>query len=456
MVAGSSTIAAKRYAMHSRARWSFLAKSALWLLLAAGCALYSDVTISPLLVIPSNLERGSDIRQMIDRADYLRAIALAPLLEERSRKTAGEMAALGEAELAAGRYDAARRHLRQALDLNPHHTMYAEVAWNLSQLEFLQNNFEASREWADLATERGLPIKQWHVDYLTALARNHPYIFSGAQSDHLALHFGDPDVPRVEVHINQEKVRAIIDSGAVTCVVSERFAAVSHIRSLGDFHGTFFGLLNEPIDVRFGMIDRLEMGKLVVENVPVSIMKDDKMSFVISERRPFNIDVLLGSSLLKEFRTELDFRHRKATFTRLMAEDRRSDPDQNLFFDGFRPFVRATINKHGWFMFVLDTGSEITFLNDAHLGMLPLSSMSPRMHGATLQGLGGSKKRGAKLENIEIGVDKWSGSFRTLPTYTTEKEKSVGIIGENFLKNFRLVLDFGRMRVDLIRERGLI
>jgi len=33
-----------------------------------------------------------------------------------------------------------------------------------------------------------------------------------------------------------------------------------------------------------------------------------------------------------------------------------------------------------------------------------------------------------------------------------EHERSAGIVGENFLKNFKAVIDFGRMRVDLARR----
>jgi hypothetical protein len=32
-----------------------------------------------------------------------------------------------------------------------------------------------------------------------------------------------------------------------------------------------------------------------------------------------------------------------------------------------------------------------------------------------------------------------------------EHDQTSGIIGENFLKNFRVVVDFGKMRVELIR-----
>jgi len=42
--------------------------------------------------------------------------------------------------------------------------------------------------------------------------------------------------------------------------------------------------------------------------------------------------------------------------------------------------------------------------------------------------------------------------FKTLPMYSSPGEtRSAGIIGVNYLRNFIVVLDFGRMRVDLER-----
>ena len=103
-------------------------------------------------------------------------------------------------------------------------------------------------------------------------------------------------------------------------------------------------------------------------------------------------------------------------------------------------------------MFLLDTGSEVSFLNEGQLGNLPIQVFAPKAHNATLQGLGGAKKRGAKVENVEIGIDRWAGAFRDIPMYEPppqEKGLASGIVGENFLKNFVVTIDFGRMRVDL-------
>ena len=81
--------------------------------LLAGCALYNEVSIRPAFQNPAGLDRGSDMRQMLDRADFLRAYEMAKTVDARPRKNVHELAALGSAELAGGRFDEARRHLRQ-------------------------------------------------------------------------------------------------------------------------------------------------------------------------------------------------------------------------------------------------------------------------------------------------------------------------------------------------------
>jgi hypothetical protein len=242
----------------------------------------------------------------------------------------------------------------------------------------------------------------------------------------------------------------MIDSGAVLSILSASLANAIPVRRLGEIEGVFAGLLGEPISVRFGVIDKLEIGGMHIANVPVAIMPDDKMKFVVAGKKEFKMDLLLGAHFLKEFRMELDFRRNLVTLVRLTPVMRKPAGDQNLFYDQFRPAIRGTLNRRGWYLFLLDTGSEVTFLNERDLRDLPVPSSSQKVHNATLQGLGGATKHGARLDNIELGVDRWAGTFRTLPMYESAAyERTAGILGENYLKNFDVVIDFGRMRVDL-------
>ena len=416
-----------------------------------GCALYSDVTIVPLTVQPANIEHPNDLTSMIRKADLVRAVQLAPAIDAKHNRSAQELAALGSAEMISGRYDEARRHLRAAIDLAPFRTTYSTIAWDLSQLEYMTNNYEASLDWARIAAEHGMVIKKWHTDYLASLAGVNVYQVSGKRTERISMRASRPDVPRVDARLNRMKsVSGIIDSGAVICIISQQLASELAVKRLGDFQGTFTGLLGEPIPVHFALLETMELGDMVVSKVPVAIMADEKMKFFIAGKKEFRIDLLIGTNFLKEFRTELDFRRNQVTFTALTSADRHPSPDQNIFIEAFRPAVRGTINRHGWFMFILDTGSEVTFLNEKHIEDLPIQLLAPKVHTAMLQGLGGAQKHGPKVENVEVGFDKWAGLFHNLPMYdSAEADRTAGIVGENYLRNFIVTIDFGKMRLDL-------
>src|ERR1051326_8220736 len=362
---------------------------ALVVLAIAGCALYSDVTIVPLSVQPANIDHPSDLTSMIRKADLVRAVQLAPTIEAKHNRSAQDLAALGSAEMISGRYDDARRHLRAAIDLAPFRTTYSTIAWDLSPLDEARQN-------------------------------------------------------------KTKGATGIIASGAVPCIISQHPATQLGVKPFGDFQGTFTGLLGEPIPVHFALLDSMELGDMIVSKVPIAIMADEKMKFFITGKKEFRIDLLIGTNFLKEFRTALAFRRTPVTFPALTSADRHPSPDQNVFIEAFRPAVRGTINRHGWFMFILDTGSEVTFLNEKHIEDLPIQLLAPKVHSAMLQGLGGAQKHGPKVENVEVGFDKWAGVFHNLPMYdSNEADRTAGIVGENYLRNFIVTLDFGKMRLDL-------
>src|SRR5258708_16004319 len=179
--------------------------------LVAGCALYSDVSISPLTLTPGAIERGSDLPSMVRKADFVRAVEQAPTVDARTRRSATDLLNLGRAEMAAGRFNEARRHLRATLDLEPFRTTYSDAAWAVSQLEYLQNNFEASLEWAHVAADHGLIVRKWHMEFLDSLKHVDTYHFTGPATERVSLRSGRPDVPRIEVTVNKSKDVIAID-----------------------------------------------------------------------------------------------------------------------------------------------------------------------------------------------------------------------------------------------------
>lgn len=422
--------------------------------LASACSLYSHVSIAPLYLKPGDVTPpASNVSELVAVGDYTRAVTWSERTMSDAGSSARELSAAGRAHVATGRFDTGRDLLRRAYRLERRSDELSLIAWELSQAEFLENQYQAALHWAETAREHGLSIRPWYIAYLEGMIPFDAYRFEGADRVVLPMRSTKPEVPRFDVRVNDDvATEAILDSGAVLSIVSRSLAERTSLRRLADVEGTFYGLLGEPIAVEFGVIDALQLGSMTVRDVPVAIMDDRKLSFFVGEPDKLQMDLLLGANLLKHFRIELDF-WRESIGLQQSDSLQRPAEDANLFFVNFRPMVHATIANRGWYLFVLDTGSEISYLNQIELQKTRIRN-APRIHNAKLQGLGGAQKHGSKIEKVTLGVDQWAGTFRDIPLYQSDRGDAMGIVGEDFLRHFRVVIDFGRMRVDLEREPG--
>ena len=421
---------------------------ALLCFLICGCALKSDVVVYPLVTTPPR-RPFSTLISSVEAGDYLQAMTFIEAAAGKSQRPAEESAALGKAELASGRYEAADTHLREALARESSREKLALIAFDLSQTAYLTDRFADARGWARAAADYGLPVRSWYLAFLDALAGVSPLTVEGAAAE-TSFDFGSPDIPRIQATVNgKREVPAILDTAAVLTIVSEKLASDLSIRKLGEFNGTFVGLIGEPIRVTFGLLDSVRIGGMEARNVPVAIMPDEKLSFFVIGKRPFKMDLLLGMNLLRRFKLDLRFGGRVLSMTPIARKDVLVE-DPNLFLLDFRPMVPASIHRRGSYPFLLDTGSEVTFLNRT-----TLSSTSARgartVHGASLQGLGGARKYGEKIGAVELGVAGWGATYETLPLYDHDSS-AFGIVGQSFLRHFRVLIDFGRMRLDLLQE----
>lgn len=422
-------------------------------LVLSGCALHDEVTITPLVIDPSDIKRAPNYaEEQLAIGNYPGAVALAAAIDAKPNPTMKELKALAEAELASGRFDDARRHFRAALRQSPFRTDYAEISWGLSQVEYWTKNFPGAISWANEAIEHGLEVRAWWIGLLEELGTTRIHRIEGAREVSVPITHKKPGIPRLETRVNETRVSGIIDSGAAMTIISDRLAAEARLPFIGEVTGTFYGLLNEPIEVRFAMIDRLRIGEMTIRDVPVAVMSGEKMKFLTLNKAPFHIDMLLGANLLREFRLQFDYSESTLSLAFVPEDERRPDADQNLFFVQGKPTVHATIDGKGWYLMVIDTGSEVTYLNSAEINRAQVGRSFAKVYrGAELQGLGGSTKRGIKVENVGIGIHAWEGVFKNLPLYSSPRSGTFGLVGENFLQNFRVTIDFGRMKLTLER-----
>lgn len=427
-----------------------------WFLIAVtialgGCTLTSNVTVEPLFLLPADIAKPSSLQDAMSRGDYRFAAELAPTIHAQ-RQRVEQLSLLGRAQFFCGRYAEARETLKKALEINMAPLLRAQVQWDLAQVAYQQGKMEEALVLALSAKEGGVSIKQWYIDYLEAIQGVDIHAVEGSRRVITGFRIGSPDLPRLSMNVNGSVgVETVLDSGAVMSIVSRSFAESAGIRRMPTVQGLFYGLLGEPIAVEFGMIDSLSLREMTIRNVPVAIMEDSKLHFFVEKDEKFDIEFLVGTNLLKEFRLRFDYVRNLLTLDYLEQNERVPVPNQNLFLVDQRPLVHVTINRQGWYPFLLDTGSEVTFLNDSKFVIQNVTYGVPRYHGATMQGLGGAQKSGMRVKDVAIGLHRWAGRFEDIPLYTDERPGPVGILGQNYLKKFYVDIDFGRMRVELHR-----
>lgn len=428
-----------------------------WLCLAGvfalgGCSLSSSVTVEPLFLLPSDIHKPSSLEDALERGDYRFAAEMASSIEEARRQRAEQAALLGRAQFFCGRYAQARETLNGALEGKVSPILRAQIQWDLAQVAYQQEDMAEALALAVQAKEGGISIKDWYIDFLRAIQNTDIHAIEGSRRAIVGFDIGSPDLPRIPVEVNgQLKGQSVLDSGAVMSIVSRSFAEKAAIRKLERVDGLFYGLLGEPIAVQFGMIDSLQIREMTIRNVPVAIMEDSKLRFFVEKDEKFDIEFLIGTNLLKEFRLRFDYVRNLLTMDFLEQNERLPVANQNLFMVDQRPLVHVTINQQGWYPFLLDTGSEVTFLNESRFSIQNVTYGVPRYHGATMQGLGGAQKSGTRVKDVSIGLHRWAGRFDDMPLYTDERPGAVGILGQNYLQNFFVDIDFGRMRVEIHR-----
>lgn len=417
--------------------------------LLAGCSLSSSVVLEPLRLLPDDVSRPATLQEAMNRGDYRAAVSMRRRIEGSGSARPEELALLARAHIHAALYDDAERILERALGMRISSRLRGNIELDLADIAYLEGDIARALEMTLRGKGRGVEVHQWYVDLLASLRGVDLHAVGNVRSAVCSFRFGMPDLPRIETTVNRVRLEAIIDSGASISIVSRSLAESASIRLFDGETGTLHGLLGRPIAVDFGLIDSLRIGDMIVRNVPVAVMSDENLSFFFASNQPFQMHLLIGSSLLRHYRLRFDYGLRKLTFHYVDPADRQPVEDQNLFLVDQKPLVHVAINRQAWFPFLLDTGSELTFLNEARL-VRPKFTLGIRgVHGTKMQGLGGARKHGGRVRDVSVGVDRWSGRFEHVPLYSDVASEAIGILGQNFLQRFNVEIDFGRMRVEV-------
>jgi hypothetical protein len=373
---------------------------------------------------------------------------LQKYLEEQPReelqKNPAQLALYGKMLLARGDYDRAWRLLERARDLEGKTSRRAEIEWALAQGAVFWNDFRSGHDYAQAAIKDGYGLVPGFVSFLAALEDVNVYAGPApGESRTVDFEMREFELMRVPATVNGSASQALVDTGAVYTIVGESFARQAGVREIPDSKASGRGLHGKDFPVTFGVVENLQFAGFQLKDVPVMLMPDDALLFETSRGR-FSVPVVLGLHLLKEFTMDIDYRNRRVHWTRADFRLPKEDADQNLFVHRGRLFVRATINKVGYFPFLLDTGSEPTMMTSVGLTRARLRSsnaLAPRK----VYGLAKSRVEWERIGKIAIGVDGYGIRFRDLIVQQTDTAFEDGVIGTSFLKHFRVRMDFARM-----------
>ncbi|MBX3287945.1 MAG: aspartyl protease family protein [Acidobacteria bacterium] len=418
-------------------------------------------------------------RRIADAYNISLAIAQA------EEKNSYAYAILGSALLSAGRFPQARQVLVTAIHLNRRESF----AWaSLGLLEFYENNIdegilnlreavylepnhpdhvfslaqalarseqyrEAARGYVKyLAISRGLDddrrarIKGL-IAFMEYLGGKHElYAIGGAEQTKIPIRIvGNRPVLEVRVNGRSRPLNFVLDSGSGATVISKETAELLGMRSVArGGHAKGFGG-DGRFEIVYGFANSMEIGEVKIRNVPVYIRH--------FHGQANKVDGYIGLSLVSKFLTTIDYG--ESTFGLMRKDTAAAEAIRSsgtaiplrLTSSGFLSGEVRVEGVEDPLNFIVDTGSSVSVISDDLARLDPVSSFA-----------GDAKMRVIGAAGIEENVPSYilpkisfgplsrndiSAISLDLDTInTTTGFEQAGILGGNFLRNYRMTFDF--------------
>jgi predicted aspartyl protease len=246
----------------------------------------------------------------------------------------------------------------------------------------------------------------------------------------------------------------ILDTGAGISLLTPELAERVGVTITESTEGMGAG---GKLPISLGVVESLAVGQARAERVQVAVTSElHRIGAVIGA----SVDGNVGYSYLKDFRLTLDYQ--KLTLQLIRVEQRTNVDDSSsaharIKFKLAHPskpliLIPTFVNDEGPFIFALDTGASSTVLSSEVAQMLGIESTGiPQMTGAggAMQGSRGVVRSlavgNARLENLAVAT----ADFLTMLSQII-KTKLDGIIGYNFLKEFKVTIDYPNETLRLV------
>lgn len=405
-------------------------------------------------------------------------------------KNAHAFAILGNVLLAAGRFQEARPVLYTALKLN----RGDDIGWyGLGMLEFYENNIDVSLvDLAEAVSLRSSVADYW-FSYAQVSARAERYrqaadnyaqflnvsssgdverrarirgliqflrfvglkerLYSSSGEAQTIVGFelvGNRPIIQVRINKNEEPLRFVLDTGSGITVISEDTAKRLKIKAItrGGFGRGLGG--DGKFEIVYGFLQSIGIGDVTIHDVPVYIRK--------FHNDQTEVDGYIGLAVISKFLATVDYGTK--TFALLKKDDPRNDSEKSelslplrLTSSGFLSGQVLIEGIDTSLNFIVDTGASVSVISDRVANTDPISGFENdeklRVIGSAgitddvptfllpriTFGTHSRKKLTAIALNLDV-INEASGF------------EQAGILGGNFLRNYRLTFDFKNSRVN--------
>ncbi len=312
--------------------------------------------------------------------------------------------------------------------------IYGKTLWNYSLIYYFKNEFFTSYELMERAHNSGYQADEGFRNFLKKSPKK---LYEFEESFFKKnFEYSKVKIPFIKVKINDKtEEKAVIDTGASLSFISYSFAEKNGIEISKETKSKGFGFHGKIIPVWLNYLNSLEIDGFKVKNIPIMIFRDEDLTF-----GDLKISLGIGFHFLKEGVLKIDYKKKEISFNVLKRKENKKG---NLIILGLRAGVEVTINGYGFYNFILDTGSEGTYITNFGAKKAILSEKL-NFFDVITRGLGKAKVEYKKIEDATIGI---SGYKIWYSNITSKREQSPyidGILGNDFLENFIVEMDFSK------------
>lgn len=261
---------------------------------------------------------------------------------------------------------------------------------------------------------------------------------------------GNRPVITLKVNGRQEPLSFVLDTGSGISVISEETAKKLDIDPItkGGFAKGIGG--DGRFEVVYGFLREVGIGDVQIKNVPVYIRK--------FHYNGYPVDGYIGLSLISKFLTTIDYGNQTFSLTKTPANASLSEAGAALALPlrlTSSGFLSGEVQVEGVetpLNFIVDTGASVSVISDE---LASLAAISPFANDEKMRVIGSAGVTEGvtsfQLPSVTFG----SHSRKDITAIALDLDmineasgfQQAGILGGNFLKNYRMTFDFRNSRV---------